>query len=69
MTIKSFLPTLLLIAAPVLTAGAKSGSSNISKSGLDLSNLDRSVRPQDDFYRFATGGWQKLHPLPAAYSR
>lgn len=66
MNMKTFLPTLLLVAAPVVGVGAKG---NISKSGLDLSNLDRTVRPQDDFYKFATGGWQKLHPLPAAYSR
>ena len=39
------------------------------QSGLYEKNLDRSVRPQDDFYRFATGGWQKNNPLPAAYSR
>lgn len=56
----------MLIAAPAVSAGAKG---SISKSGLDLSNLDRSVKPVDDFYRYATGGWQKLHPLPAAYSR
>jgi putative endopeptidase len=57
---------LMMAVAPVISAGAKS---DISKSGLDLSNLDRSVKPTEDFYKFATGGWQKLHPLPAAYSR
>ena len=60
------LPMIMLAVASSIGAEAKS---NISKSGLDLSNLDRSVRPQDDFYQFATGGWQKLNPLPAAYSR
>ncbi len=40
-----------------------------NKSGLKMENLDQTVRPQDDFYMFATGGWQKLNPLPAAYSR
>ncbi|ERT59600.1 peptidase family M13 [Prevotella sp. BV3P1] len=40
-----------------------------SKSGLVEANFDKSVRPADDFYQFATGGWQKKHPLPAAYSR
>ena len=32
-------------------------------SGIDLKNLDRSVRPGDDFYHFAAGGWLKSHPL------
>ncbi len=42
---------------------------NSQKSGLDLSNLDRTARPGDDFYQFACGGWMKNNPLPAAYSR
>ena len=40
-----------------------------NKSGLKAENFDKTVKPQDDFYMFATGGWQKLNPLPAAYSR
>lgn len=38
-------------------------------SGLSDKNLDKSVRAQDDFYKFACGGWMKNNPLPAAYSR
>ncbi len=40
-----------------------------NKTGLRMENLDKSVSPKDDFYQFATGGWQRLNPLPAAYSR
>ena len=39
------------------------------KSGIDLTNLDTSVRAGDDFYGYACGGWMKKNPLPAAYSR
>lgn len=39
------------------------------KSGIDLTNLNQSVSPADDFFKFACGGWMKKHPLPAAYSR
>ena len=38
-------------------------------SGIDLGNLDKSVRPADNFYQYACGGWMQKHPLPAAYSR
>ena len=60
---KNFLPMLMFVTAPMMGVDAQ------NQSGLDLSNLDRSVKPVDDFYQFATGGWQKNHPLPAAYSR
>lgn len=63
MRTKQFLPMAMMFMAPVVGVNAQ------SKSGLDLSNLDKSVNPADNFYQFATGGWQASHPLPAAYSR
>ena len=38
-------------------------------SGLDRTDFDTSVRPGDDFFEYACGGWMKKNPLPAAYSR
>ena len=63
MNMKQILPMLMLVTAPAQGLMAQ------NQSGLDMTNFDKSVRPADDFYRYATGGWQKLHPLPAAYSR
>jgi putative endopeptidase len=37
--------------------------------GFELTQVDRSVSPCNDFYRYATGGWQKANPLPATYAR
>lgn len=31
-------------------------------------NLDKSVKPGDDFFRYANGGWIKRNPIPAAES-
>jgi putative endopeptidase len=33
--------------------------------GIDTTNFDRSVRPQDDFFRFVNGGWLKRAEIPA----
>src|SRR5688572_19354762 len=33
------------------------GGSAAGRSGIDLSTMDRAVRPGDDFFRFANGGW------------
>ena len=39
------------------------------RSGINLADLDTSVRPADNFYEYACGGWMKANPLPAAYAR
>jgi putative endopeptidase len=33
--------------------------------GYDLADLDRSVAPCDDFYKFSSGGWMKNNAIPA----
>ena len=59
---KQILPMVMMVAAPAVGVAQ-------NKSGIVQANLDKTVRPADDFYQFATGGWQKNNPLPAAYSR
>src|SRR5438093_4614871 len=36
---------------------------------LDPSNRDLSVKPQDDFFMYANGGWIKRTQIPPEYSR
>lgn len=64
MKIKRFIPV-VAFASISLSMMAQTGL----RSGIDLTNMDNSVRPQDDFYQYACGGWMKKNPLPAAYSR
>jgi putative endopeptidase len=59
---KRLIPVMMMATVPMMGMAQ-------NQSGLIEKNFDRNVRPQDDFYEFATGGWQKNHPLPAAYSR
>ena len=59
---KMIIPMMMIAAMPM-------GVDAQNKSGLVMSNLDKTVKLADDFYQFATGGWQKNNPLPAAYSR
>lgn len=37
--------------------------------GVKKENRDESVRPGDDFFEYANGGWMKSHPITPEYSR
>lgn len=37
--------------------------------GFDIKDIDQSVRPQDDFYTYANGGWLKHNTIPEDESR
>ena len=65
MKIKKIIP---MVAFASISLSAMAQGQTLS-SGIDLKNMDNSVRPQDDFFQYACGGWMKKNPLPAAYSR
>ena len=49
-------------------AATMSASAQTSK-GIDPANMDLSVKPGNDFYEYAIGGWRKAHPLDAEHAR
>jgi predicted metalloendopeptidase len=40
-----------------------------STSGLDLSAMDKEVKPCNNFYQYACGTWRANNPIPADHSR
>jgi putative endopeptidase len=54
--------------ATSMAAAATSGAA-IGPWGVDLSAMDRSIRPGDDFYRYAGGQWMKTTQVPSDRSR
>ena len=58
--------TLALVSAMTLAVQAAPLVAQAPRSlGIDTANFDRSVRPQDDLFRFVNGGWLKRTPIPA----
>ncbi|MBA4751506.1 MAG: M13 family peptidase [Sphingopyxis sp.] len=64
----------LMLAAVPATAKEKAATApatettakpEIGDFGFDLSGMDKSVQPGDDFYAYANGTWAKNTPIPA----
>jgi len=58
MKTKTFLLSLSFLAGTAMAQGL---------AGIDRNNLDPTVKPGNDFYRYAAGGWLKSHPLDAEH--
>ncbi|MCL6698068.1 M13 family metallopeptidase [Sphingomonas sp. NSE70-1] len=44
---------------------AEAGEAAVSASGIDLKAMDKNVKPGDDFYAYANGGWMNATEIPA----
>ena len=61
--------TFILATALMMTACATTGDKQAEVPAIDQNNFDESIARNDDFYQWATGGWQKNNPLKPEYSR
>jgi len=62
---KRILGAALCLAATV-ACGLKTGEDAVVlTSGIELANMDTSVRPQDDFFRYVNGTWLETTEIPA----
>ncbi len=66
----------LIVAGSVLALCAQAGaqeakpeaaSKQTEVHGVNPANLDQKVKPCEDFYGYATGGWAAANPIPPAY--
>ena len=60
--------TCALVTLRVPPAGSQVAPSDASKPdshGIAVSNVDHSVKPGDDFYQYANGGWLERTQIPA----
>lgn len=48
---------------------ANNDNDKVMEKGIELSNMDTTVRPGDNFFQYVNGGWLKANPIPDEYSR
>lgn len=59
----------IISVAAALIFAANLPKEKILTPGIDIQNMDKSVRPGDDFYDYATRGWRDANPMPDDYAR
>lgn len=69
MNTKNFAQTIVIGAACILIISAcKNNEKNYAQKDVIFKDLDTTVKPSDNFFQYANGGWLKKNPIPAAYS-
>ena len=56
-----------ILFALSLTAAVSAGAQ--TSKGINTDYMNKSVKPGNDFYEYAIGGWRKAHPLDAEHAR
>jgi putative endopeptidase len=59
----------LLLAVPTTLAAQPAGKPRYGTWGVDLNDMDKSVRPGDDFFRYVEGQWLKTAQIKPDKSR
>jgi putative endopeptidase len=62
-TIKAILTCIICL----LFNACKEKTKNYAENDVIFKNLDTTIKPGEDFFKYANGGWLKKNPIPAAY--
>jgi len=55
------------IAAVLFITACNTKTKNYADNDIIFKNMDTTVKPGDDFFKYANGAWLKKNPIPAAY--
>src|SRR5438046_10182533 len=66
---KLFIPIIISIFCVFNVRAATQPQTEQNPPPIDPKNMDTSVKPGDDFFRYANGTWRKRTEIPPEYSR
>ncbi|WP_295794722.1 M13 family metallopeptidase [Mucilaginibacter sp.] len=55
------------IVAVLFITACNTKTKNYADNDIIFKNMDTTVKPGDDFFKYANGAWLKKNPIPAAY--
>lgn len=55
--------------AALFICACNNKAKDYAQNDVIFKDLDTTVKPGDDFFKYANGGWLKKNPIPAAYAR
>lgn len=61
----SRIPALVLLCGALAASAALAQGAKLGKWGVDLTSLDKAVKPGDNFFEYVNGGWLKTAQIPA----
>ncbi|HEY9115369.1 MAG TPA: M13 family metallopeptidase, partial [Bacteroidales bacterium] len=59
---------LVVMAMGLLSSCLDKKQEKVMTKAIDPANMDLSIKPGNNFYEFANGGWIKANPIPSEYS-
>ena len=63
-----YISAILTAATLMIYSACKNKENNYAANDPVVKNIDTSVKPGDDFFQYANGGWLKRNPIPPEYS-